>query len=195
MNISHIIFDRHGVLDKTTFAKPLTVMSEATWMTKKDVLKEIYDIRILWDSGQVFFDEVSKALNIKLGIDIDVSNKIFNHIMTIQPNTSLWELLSALSEKYILSILSDCPPEKTEKIHHTEDLSLFKQAYFSSDHDMTKDADEFFLKLLHVLGLNESQYGKALFVDDSPQKIAKAKKIGLHVCQFATIDDLTSMIS
>ena len=193
-NITHIIFDRHGVLDMTSFVDELVIMTEASGIPVEDIVKKLYDVRMQYDCGQIDFEKVREELKIRLGIDEKVCDVVFDNVMTIDHNEALRELLPKLAESYRLSILSDCPPEKTHKIMEHEDLSVFQEIYFSSDHGMTKDTDEFFTKLLDTLGLDKNDYDKVLFVDDSPSKIAKAKKIGLAVCEFATIDDLTSML-
>ncbi len=189
--IKAIIFDWHGVLDKTKLELLIEKLSEITGLNLDQVKDLIKPIEREWAKGEdpkIFWNKVQKIFNLAEGQVSEAKNSILR-IIKYQP---LWNRLPELKHKYRLAILSDNPRDKVQLIREEADLSFFEAVHFSCERHLLKDSAEFFLGILKEL--NEKPEN-CLYVDDKKVHTDTASKLGFKTCTFKTINDLLKLIN
>ena len=185
--IKNIIFDLGGVIINLDIPKTIEEFNKLSRKPFESFYNQIKQNPVfdLFDKGQVseldFFDEIRKAL------DINVSNEqlmfAWNAMLLDFPINRL-ELLTKLKTKYRLFLLSNTNEthvaafEKqllaTHGYHNLE--PFFEKVYYSCRMNMRKPDTEIFE---YVLKENNLKPEETIFIDDSPQHIEGALKIGI----------------
>ena len=183
-----IIFDWHGVLDKTKFSGVIENVSRSTKIpvsTLGNLMKDFEGEYALTRTPEVAWNRLKAQFDLST-LQLR-SAKIY--ALTIQQNVPLWDLLPALKTKYQLAILSDCPLDKVRKIRWSlpEELKLFDAVHFSSEKQLTKVNTLFFVELAQELGLSPRE---CLYVDDRKEHVESAAKLSFKTCLFQKMQDL-----
>ena len=108
------------------------------------------------------------------------------------------ELLKSLNGKYNLYLFSNTNQLNYDLFHHQMierygfDIfsTLFKKTYFSFKIGRKKPAGESFQYVLNDAGINPQE---TLFIDDSPQHVEGARKIGLNAFHLKDEVDITEL--
>jgi putative hydrolase of the HAD superfamily len=185
MNIHHIIFDLGGVLLNIDYQKPVEAfraLGVDLQYSQKEQTKLFDDLETGKISPAIFREEVRRLSGQNLS-DNDI-DRAWNSILLDLPEHRV-AFLHQLKSKYPLFLLSN-----TNEIHiaqFEEDLvreyghpvfeDVFQTIYYSSRIGKRKpNADAF----LHVLNDHEMRPETTLFIDDSPQHVEGAKKLGIQ---------------
>ena len=198
-NIDTLIFDFGGVIINLDYSKPVEEFKKlGVFDSKKLYSKE--EQTSLFDSlecGQIsdekFLNEIRKKSNTN---DLELIKKAWNSILLNIPEERV-HLLKKLSLKYKIYLLSN-----TNSIHLNEIISaygekkwrnfisIFNEVYFSNQIGMRKPNEDVFFYLIKK---NKLDVSKTLFIDDSPQHIKTAKKIGFKTYHLTDKEDIVSL--
>jgi HAD superfamily hydrolase (TIGR01509 family) len=189
--IQAILFDWHGVLDKTLLDGFFDFISLECSLSK-DLLKvKLGNICRNYSLGNILSDDFWEIVRQETGASEFQLNKFKKYVNSIEINTELWKHLSILKKSYRLAILSDCPLEKVTLIRKNINLSLFDKVYFSAEENLDKKMTEFFELAIKSLDLKTTAI---LFVDDSQKNIDFASKLGVRGHLFTDFENFKNVI-
>jgi putative hydrolase of the HAD superfamily len=175
--IKVIIFDWHGVLDRTQFEALTALLADFVYKEKEHVHQKLHLVERQYARGDIdaelFWHHVQQVLQ----LTSDQLERARAYILSIRLNTQLWAALKELAAKYTLAILSDCPMEKSAIIRHQVNLDLFKVSHFSAEDHLLKSEPAFFTNVLHEL---EAMPEECLFVDDREKNLVIPSQLGLN---------------
>lgn len=110
-------------------------------------------------------------------------------------NEAVLDLIRKLCGRYKLAILSNAPPDLTRWLADWEMRDLFEVVFCSGDEGMIKPDPAAFKLTLERLGVEP---GEAVFIDDTPEHVEAARKLGIQGIIFTTVaalkDDLTKFL-
>jgi HAD superfamily hydrolase (TIGR01509 family) len=99
------------------------------------------------------------------------------------PVPGMWGLLSRLSARYELALLSDHAREWVAYIQDVHpSLAIFQEQFYSFELGQLKNEPSTFERVLAALGCSAAE---CLFVDDNPANLAAAECVGLFGIRFA----------
>lgn len=184
--IKAIIFDWHGVLDKTTyrgFSKFLSGITgrDADWIREQVSAREQQYIR-----GEIMPDVFWGELKVKLSLSDAQYGQAREYLLTVRLNQDLWSQLLELQKRYQLAVLSDCPSDKLAVIRKTASFEHFTTTQFSCQSGMGKEVPAFFLAVCARLGVQPAQ---CLYVDDTSKHIVTASNLGFLTHLFVSVED------
>lgn len=111
--------------------------------------------------------------------EIDASAKVDEAVVGIA---------KGLKADYRIALLSNAPSAFIRELLAVHDLEQhFHEIVISSEVGMVKPSAEIFEHTLTKLGVQASE---AIFIDDNPQHVAAAEKIGIHGIQFFSATQL-----
>ena len=198
-NIDTLIFDFGGVIINLDYSKPvdefkkLWILDSKKLYSKKEQTKLFDSLECGQISDVTFLNEIRKKSNTN---DLELIKKAWNSILLNIPEERV-HLLKKLSSKYKLFLLSN-----TNSIHLKEIItsygekkwknfiSIFNDVYFSNQIGMRKPNENIFF---YVINKNKLDVSKTLFIDDSPQHIKTAKKIGFKTYHLTNKEDIISL--
>lgn len=186
--IKALIFDWHGVLDKTNsegFVNKLVVFKKTTPENIINLIKPYERDYIYGGDPKEFWENIQKvfSLNDKELLEVE------NYILGIIPNKLLWEKLPSLHSSYLTAILSDCPKDKVDKIRKLN-LKDFDYVYFSAEKELSKSDKDFFLNLTSEMKVLPEE---CLYIDDTKKHIDTTVALGFKTCLFKSIEDLSKI--
>jgi FMN phosphatase YigB (HAD superfamily) len=192
--IKALLFDWHGVLDKTTFSNIIKQLSHSSDILEEEVRNIIRNKKEEFILGKLSPDDFWSYISKQLKIPQKSLKPIIKYSLTIDLDSSLWNTLPKLAKKYELAILSDCPPDKTKIIRSTIDLSLFKHIGFSSDEGQSKSTTQvnLFNKAIKTLELSPKHI---LYIDDTEKHLKSAEKYGFKTHLFSNTINLLKYLS
>ncbi len=110
-------------------------------------------------------------------------------------NEAVLDLIRKLRGRYKLAILSNSPPDLTRWLADWEMRDLFEVVFCSGDEGMIKPDPAAFKLTLERLCVEP---GKAVFIDDTPEHVEAARKLGIQGIIFTTAaalkDDLKKFL-
>jgi epoxide hydrolase-like predicted phosphatase len=110
-------------------------------------------------------------------------------------NEAVLDLIRKLRGRYKLAILSNSPPDLTRWLVDWEMRDLFEVVFCSGDEGMIKPDPAAFKLTLERLGVEP---GEAVFIDDTPEHVEAARKLGIQGIIFTTAaalkDDLKKFL-
>lgn len=187
-NFKNIIFDLGGVILTLDYQKTIDEFSRLFTINFNDFFTQYQQL--------TFFDEFEKGeisaqtfrMNIKQFFKKEVTDQqidfAWNAMLGTIPQERIDFLLQLKKEKniYLLSNTNEIHLKAFNSIvkkkkNITNFTSLFNKAYFSHLVKMRKPETKIFDLVIQENRLNPNE---TLFIDDSPQHIEGAKKIGLH---------------
>ena len=198
-NIDTLIFDFGGVIINLDYSKPVSefkklgILDSKKLYSKKEQTKLFDSLECGQISNENFLNEIRKKSNTN---DLELIKKAWNSILLNIPEERV-HLLKKLSSKYKIFLLSN-----TNSIHLKEIISsygekkwknfisIFNDVYFSNQIGMRKPNEDVFFYLIKK---NKLDVSKTLFIDDSPQHIKTAKKIGFKTYHLSDREDIISL--
>ena len=198
-NIDTLIFDFGGVIINLDYSKPVSefkklgILDSKKLYSKKEQTKLFDSLECGQISNENFLNEIRKKSNTN---DLELIKKAWNSILLNIPEERV-HLLKKLSSKYKIFLLSN-----TNSIHLKEIISsygekkwknfisIFNDVYFSNQIGMRKPNEDVFFYLIKK---NKLDVSKTLFIDDSPQHIKTARKIGFKTYHLTDKEDIVSL--
>lgn len=206
VDIKNIIFDLGGVILNIDYMRTANAFQELGIENYNDLYTQFNQIDIFdkLEKGEItpgfFYNEIRRMSSLNI-TDEQISNA-WNAMLLDFPVKRL-ELLQELKSKYNIYLCSN-----TNEIHLNDYNKTLKQTfgidnlgdifikeYYSHKVGMRKPDAEIFQLIIDENNLNPKE---TLFIDDSPQHIEGARKVGLiayHLTNGEDILDLFSKIS
>ncbi len=200
-NIKNIIFDLGGVILNIDYNLTVEEFKKLNLENYDKLFTQMQQSNLfnLLETGKVtpqeFRAEIKKISNIKI-TDKQIDNA-WNAMLLDFPAKRI-ELLNNLKNKYRIFLLSNTNVIHLEEYNKTlqnnfglENMSqIFEKEYYSHEVGMRKPNTDIFE---FVLSENNLSASETLFIDDSPQHIDTANKLGIiayHLTNGETINDI-----
>jgi putative hydrolase of the HAD superfamily len=200
--IKNIIFDLGGVIINLDIPKTISEFNKLTNKPFESIYTQLQQSPIfdLFDKGQIseadFFFELNNSLDQPL-----THKQLINawNAMLLDFPIHRLELLNQLKQRYRIFLLSNT--NETHIAQFENDLyqhhgyknlePFFEKVYYSCRINMRKPDGEIFDFVLQENTLNASE---TIFIDDSPQHIEGALKIGIKAHLLSKEKDIKSLI-
>ncbi len=200
-HIKNVIFDLGGVVMNLDFNKTFKTFENLSGKDFSRIFSKSKQFEFVsaYETGKIssgtFRDKIREALEIE--VDDQTIDQAWNAMLLDFPLENIEYVKSVHLQKrtFILSNTNDIHKRKAEKIlaetlpgFTWEDMS--EKAYFSHIMGDRKPNESIFRTVLEGNNLSAKE---TLFVDDSPQHIEGAKKVGIHAIHLTngiTIRDL-----
>jgi len=179
-----ILFDWHGVLDKTLLAGLFERLSSESKIPVKTIKEKLRDISRIYALGNLQESDFWLFVRNEINIKPSQIKYLKNYINSISLNEELWQYLPKLKKEYTLAILSDCPLEKAVLIRKNVNLGIFDKIFFSAEVHLDKSMPEFFYLAVESLGIKNEE---ALLVDDSRKNTDFAIQLGMRAHIFTDV--------
>jgi len=198
-NIKSIIFDLGGVLLNISYQntidkfKKLGIDNSSSFYSKKEQNNIFNHFECGEITGEKFVREIQKHCNDSTPKQI---LSAWNAMLLDLPKNRI-NLLNSLKEKYQIFLLSN-----TNEIHinkfqniigekeYHKFYNLFNKVYYSHEIGFRKpNVESFHL----VLDKNNLKAKEVLFIDDSPQHIEGAKKLGIQTYHLQDNEEVTTI--
>lgn len=197
--IKAIIFDFGRVI---TVQKPLSLFRsyEIELGLNPDTINSImFDSQAWQDAllGRKTTEEFWHLIGPELGLNTaDEVNRFLRRYHADEAiNEAVLDLIRKLCGRYKLAILSNAPPDLTRWLADWEMRDLFEVVFCSGDEGMIKPDPAAFKLTLERLGVEPWE---AVFIDDTPEHVEAARKLGIQGIIFTTVaalkDDLTKFL-
>ena len=197
--IKAIIFDFGRVI---TAQKPLSLFRsyEIELGLDPDTINSImFDSQAWQDAllGRKTIEEFWHLIGPELGLNTaDEVNRFRRRYHADEAiNEAVLDLIRKLRGRYKLAILSNAPPDLTRWLADWEMRDLFEVVFCSGDEGMIKPDPAAFKLTLERLGVEP---GEVVFIDDTPEHVEAARKLGIQGIIFTTAaalkNDLTKFL-
>jgi len=197
--IKAIIFDFGRVI---TAQKPLSLFRsyEEELGLDPDTINSIMFGSQAWQdtllgrkTAEEFWHLIGPELGLKTADEVNRFRRRYHADEAI--NEAVLDLIRKLRGRYKLAILSNSPPDLTRWLADWEMRDLFEVVFCSGDEGMIKPDPAAFKLTLERLGVEP---GKAVFIDDTPEHVEAARKLGIQGIIFTTAaalkDDLKKFL-
>ena len=197
--IKAIIFDFGRVI---TAQKPLSLFRsyEIELGLDPDTINSIMFDSQAWQdtllgrkTTEEFWHLIGPELGLKTADEVNRFRRRYHADETI--NEAVLDLIRKLHGRYKLAILSNSPPDLTRWLVDWEMRDLFEVVFCSGDEGMIKPDPAAFKLTLERLGVEP---GEAVFIDDTPEHVEAARKLGIQGIIFTTAaalkNDLTKFL-
>jgi epoxide hydrolase-like predicted phosphatase len=197
--IKAIIFDFGRVI---TAQKPLSLFrsyEEELGLDPDTINSIMFDSQAWQDTllgrktTEEFWHLIGPELGLKTADEVNRFRRRYHADETI--NEAVLDLIRKLHGRYKLAILSNSPPDLTRWLTDWEMRDLFEVVFCSGDEGMIKPDPAAFKLTLERLGVEP---GEAVFIDDTPEHVEAARKLGIQGIIFTTAaalkDDLKKIL-
>ncbi len=199
--IKNLLLDLGGVVLNVDYHKMVDVFKEYGVMDFDKHFTQAKQVEIIdkFEEGKCSIEEFRNGIRDLVKVDLtdeQIDNAWFSMILDL-PKERI-ELIGLLKLKYNVYLFSNTNELHIEllKKRYEEEFGfdifqmLFTKAYFSNEIKMRKPHPESFQWLINDAGIKAEE---TLFIEDSPQHIEGAKKVGLNTYWLTggeTINDL-----
>lgn len=199
--IKNLLLDLGGVVLNVDYHKMVDVFKEYGVMDFDKHFTQAKQVEIIdkFEEGKCTIEEFRNGIRDLVEVDLtdaQIDNAWFSMILDL-PKERI-ELIGLLKLKYNVYLFSNTNELHIEllKKRYEEEFGfdifqmLFTKAYFSNEIKMRKPHPESFQWLINDAGIKAEE---TLFIEDSPQHIEGAKKVGLNTYWLTggeTINDL-----
>ncbi len=198
--INTIIFDLGGVILNIDYKrtidefKKLGIKNAEHLYSKKQQSKLFDEI----ETGKITKDYFLKILKEKTSNSkLDEVRNAWNALLLNLPEKRI-KMLQELKKKYNLFLLSNTNIIHVEALKkkfgdkkYNEFYNLFNKVYYSHEINVRKPSEDAFNIIIKQ---NKLTINRVLFIDDSPQHISSAKKIGINTLYVDGEKDITDLI-
>ena len=191
--IKVIFFDYHGVLDKRNYQEMLEILAKGSFkqgdfqVYRQSFFEKYAVLCNAYAAGQILPEHFWSKL-LKDGLELDLLSQARDFILTIEKNENLIKQINIFKKRFELGILSDCPLDKLEFLKQSWQLKrYFKHTLFSSEIGLDKQDPEYYLEMQYN---TKHQRSEIFYVDENPQNVSMAKKLGFEAVLYSDQIDL-----
>jgi len=193
MQIQAVIFDLGRVLldfDHAIAARKISALSRKS---PEEIYRLFFDSRLIqaFEAGKIspedFFAEVKRMLSLSVGFGefLPIWNEIF--FLTDQ-NRQVYNLARRLRGRYRVALLSNVNCLHFEYVQKTFPIfDVFDFLLLSYELGHVKPDPQIYRRSLSIIGTKPEE---TFYVDDRPELIAQAQKLGLRAFVYQGIDQL-----
>ncbi len=186
--VKAVIWDYGGVLIRTEDPS-----GRRHWERKLGLLEHELDRIVLgseaWiraQRGEISEDEYWNDIRLRLGLDERTIKELrYDFYKGDRVNRLATDVIACLRPKYKQAILSNNVPSLAENLCDLGISGLFDVVIISASIGVMKPTAEAYETVLEALGVKAEQ---AVFIDDSPENVDAAKKLGMHGVHFTAQD-------
>ncbi|MBD3155039.1 MAG: HAD-IA family hydrolase [Candidatus Aenigmarchaeota archaeon] len=185
--INTIIFDAGGVFVKGTSKEFFIKISKILKVDSSVFIKRKY----IWDNAQK--GEISLQDAIEEIFDIPISEEKMVEIINVwkrnfKLDIAIRDFAKKLSKDYRIFILSNIDTESVELFKdHREGFDFVEEEFLSCKLGMKKPDREIYEYVLNKINVKPE---KCVFIDDKPENIEGAEKVGIHGIVFKNKEQL-----
>ncbi len=182
MGIRGVLFDWGGVFTRGTFdGRVVRNLARRFALPEEDVAEAYFDRVERLELGEWSLKRFWEVLSQRLGVraPYPVFEQLF--LGSVAPRREMYELLLALPEDLVVGLLSNNYPVISRYLRAEESFDRFDAAVFSNEEGVKKPGHEAFLLALDRMALSPEE---VLFVDDHPDNVAAAQRLGFKTHLF-----------
>lgn len=192
--IDAVILDFGGVVAEEGFAQGIKAIARAHGRDEQAVWKA--GLEAVWESGYVYGRggeaDFWRLFKERTGISGDEASWRSEVLSLFAVRPFMRELVERLRGMGVVTaILSDQTDWLAVLDERQEFFRHFDKVFNSYHHGMTKKEPEFFLLALRELGVEP---GRAVFVDDNPGNVDRARELGMHAILYCDRDDFEQQL-
>ncbi len=183
MDLKGLLFDWGGVFTHGTFDGRVTENLSRYFERPLDAVRRAYFAEVeRLELGEWSLKRFWQYLQEALGLE--ASYPVFERLFlgSVAPNAAMYDLLAALPDGLKVGLLSNNYPVISRYLRAGEGFDRFDAVVFSNEEGVKKPSPEAYLLALERLNLAP---GEVLFVDDNPENIAAAERLGLRTHLFS----------
>lgn len=185
--IEAIILDWGGVIEEGTDDRFYREIGKPNGITRDEFLKVVHPLEAKYDTEP---DSSGFWEGIRRELDIDIPDEeLIRAYNCPEKIPHVYDFIKQLAETYNVYLLSNQCADRTAHIKAHNDLSFFKETFFSSDTGMFKSSPDTFLYMLEQISVKAEN---ALFIDNTRKWLYVAQEAGLNSLLFTTLDELKS---
>lgn len=198
--INTIIFDLGGVILNIDYKRTIDEFKKlgiknAEHLYSKKRQSELFD---QIETGKITKEYFLKKLKERTtNSKLDEVRNAWNALLLDLPEKRV-KMLQELKKKYNLILLSntniihiEALKKKFGEKKYNEFYNLFNKVYYSHEINVRKPSKDAFNVIIKQ---NKLTINRVLFIDDSPQHISSAKKIGINTLHIDSEKDITDLI-
>ncbi len=193
MDIRGILFDWGGVFTRGTFdGRVVQNLARRFALPEERVAEAYFDLVERLELGEWTLRRFWHALSERLGVEAPYS--VFERLFlgSVAPRPEMYDLLLALPDDLVVGLLSNNYPVISSFLRAEESFDRFDAAVFSNEEGIKKPGSEAFLLALERMGLSPEE---VLFVDDHPDNIAAAQRLGFKTHLFTEPGPLVDVLA
>ncbi len=182
MGIRGVLFDWGGVFTRGTFdGRVVKNLARRFALPEEAVAQAYFDLVERLELGEwslrQFWDELARRLG------VNAPYRTFERLFlgSVAPRREMYELLLALPEELVVGLLSNNYPVISRFLRAEDSFDRFDAAVFSNEEGIKKPGNAAFLLALERMGLSPEE---VLFVDDHPDNVAAAERLGFKTHLF-----------
>ncbi len=182
MGIRGILFDWGGVFTRGTFdGRVVRNLARRFALPEERVAEAYFDLVERLELGEWTLRRFWEALSERLGVEAPYA--VFERLFlgSVAPRPEMYELLLALPDDLVVGLLSNNYPVISSFLRAEESFDRFDAAVFSNEEGIKKPKSEAFVLALERMGLSPEE---VLFVDDHPDNVAAARRLGFKTHLF-----------
>ncbi len=182
MGIKGVLFDWGGVFTRGTFdGRVVRNLARRFALPEEEVAEAYFDLVERLELGEWTLRRFWGELSARLGVDAPygVFERLF--LGSVAPRPEMYDLLLALPEDLVVGLLSNNYPVISSFLRAEESFDRFDAAVFSNEEGVKKPREEAFQLALERMGLSPEE---VLFVDDHPDNVAAAARLGFKTHLF-----------
>lgn len=183
-----VLLDFGGVVAEEGFAEGLKVIARECGRDEISVWRT--GLQAVWDSGYVFgrADEAAfwRLFKERTGLAGDEAAWREDILSRFTVRPRMRELVGRMRELGLITAILSDQTDWLELLDSRQGFfKHFDKVFNSYHHGMSKQEPEFFLRALGELGVEP---GRALFVDDNPGNVERARDLGLHAVLYQDME-------
>lgn len=195
--VKAVIFDYGKVLSLPQPPSTVERMAEICHVPVETFRRGYWDFRLAYDRGDLTVNEYwrSRAQTFEMNLSAEQITRI------VRVDCESWSHLNPIMVEWVqqlrsagirLALLSNMPLElKDYLVANMDLLSHFNHLVFSCDVRRVKPEPEIYQHCLSLLGLRPDE---VLFLDDKPENVEGATRLGIHSLLFNSAEDAFTQI-
>jgi len=182
MGIRGVLFDWGGVFTRGTFDGRVVRNLARRYALEEDAVSRAYfDLVERLELGEWSLKRFWEVLSSRLAVNAPYRSFEQLFLGSVAPRREMYELLMALPEELVVGLLSNNYPVISRFLRAEDSFDRFDAAVFSNEEGVKKPGNEAFLLALDRMGLSPEE---VLFVDDNPDNVEAARRLGFKTHLF-----------
>jgi len=192
MRVRGVLFDWGGVFTRGTFdGRVVANLARRFGLPKERVAEAYFDLVEKLELGEWPLSRFWQELSARLGVSAPYPEFRRLFLASVAPRPEMYEVLLALPEDLLVGLLSNNYPEISQYLRAEESFDRFDAAVFSNEVGVKKPDPRAYELALAELGLAPEE---VLFVDDNPENIAAARRLGMQTHLFEDLEGFLALL-
>ena len=192
--IKAVIFDWGGVLIDEPTEGFMKYCSASLGISVDELKREFLVYGSNFQKGQILENDIWKEVCEKFGVNEPTSPSLWREAIeaVFKDRDNVFKLVAKLRENgYIVGFLSNTEVPTMEYFKDIEYGRYFDEAVFSCVENTVKPEEEIYRILLNKLDIKP---GETIFIDDKPEYVEGAERVGIKGIRFENYEKLVSAL-